>query len=87
MLSGSLRNSSFLTPPVWEKFSLASDHEPSHWIESIKEPGQRLVRWRLKLQEYDHTFKYKPEKLNSNASASPRNLITETKRIALNPVI
>ena len=30
------------------KFILMSDHEPLRWINSVKDPGQRLIRWGLK---------------------------------------
>ncbi|CAK9816540.1 Retrovirus-related Pol polyprotein from transposon 17.6 [Anthophora quadrimaculata] len=55
------------------KFTLVSDHEPLRWIDSIKDPGQRLVRWRLKLRDYDYNFVHKSGKLNTNADALSRN--------------
>ena len=39
---------------------------------SIKDPGSRLARWRLKLEEYDYTIIYKPGKINKNADALSR---------------
>ena len=54
-----------------------SDHEPLRWINSVKDPGQRLIRWRLKLRDYEYEFKYKPGKLNTNADALSRNPIVE----------
>ena len=61
-------------PYVYGKeFVLVSDHEPLRWIDSLKDPGQRLIRWRLKLRDYEYTFKYKPGKLNTNADALSRN--------------
>ena len=65
------------------KFTLMSDHEPLKWIDLVKDPGQRLIRWRLKLQDYEYTFKYKPGKLNINADALSRNPI-ENNAAALN---
>ena len=50
-----------------------SDHEPLKWIDSVRDPGQRLIQWRLKLQDCEYTFKYKPGKLNINADALSRN--------------
>ncbi|XP_051153378.1 uncharacterized protein LOC127287824 [Leptopilina boulardi] len=58
-----------------KKFILVSDHEPLKWINSIKDPGQRLVRWRLRLRDYEYEFNYKPGKLNHNADALSRNPI------------
>ena len=57
------------------KFTLISDHESLRWINSAKDPGRRLIRWRLKLRDYEYEFKYKPGKLNTNADALSRNPI------------
>ncbi|XP_046145387.1 uncharacterized protein LOC123988679 [Osmia bicornis bicornis] len=57
------------------KFKLVSDYEPLRWINSIKDPGQRLVRWRLKLRDYEYNFVHKPGKFNTNADALSRNPI------------
>ena len=59
------------------KFTLMSDHEPLRWIDSVKDLGQRPIRWRLKLTDYEYEFKYKPGKLNTNADALSRNPIVE----------
>ena len=48
------------------KFTLMSDHEPLRWIDSVKNPGQRLICWKLKLRDYEYEFKYKPGYLNTN---------------------
>lgn len=39
---------------------------------NCKDPSSRLVRWRLKLMEYDYKIIYKPGKLNSNADCLSR---------------
>jgi hypothetical protein len=36
------------------KFKMASDHKPLMWIMNVKDPGSRLLRWRIKLEEYDY---------------------------------
>jgi len=35
------------------KFTIVTDHKPLEWLHSVKNPTSRLVRWRLKLAEYD----------------------------------
>lgn len=54
------------------KFTIVSDHKPLQWLFSIKEPNSKLVRWRLKLAEYDYEIIYKKGKLNANADALSR---------------
>lgn len=54
------------------RFKLITDHRPLTWLFSIKDPGSRLARWRLKLEEYDYEIVYKPGKINKNADALSR---------------
>jgi hypothetical protein len=35
------------------KFKVVSDHKPLTWIMNVKDPGSRLLRWRIQLAEYD----------------------------------
>lgn len=39
------------------------------WLLSLKNFSQKLIRWRLKLEEYDFQIVYKKGKLNTNADA------------------
>jgi len=55
------------------KFNLVTDHRPLVWLESVKDPTSRLVRWRLKLAEYEYKIIYKAGKINLNADALSRN--------------
>jgi hypothetical protein len=36
---------------------------------NVKDPGSRLLRWRIKLEEYDYEIVYKRGSLNTNADA------------------
>ena len=56
------------------KFRVITDHQPLVWLFSIKDPNSRLVRWRLKLEEYDYETIYKPGRKNSNADCLSRYL-------------
>ena len=72
------------------KFILYSDHKPLQWLFHIKDPGSRLVRWRLKLAEYDYEIKYKTGSSNTNADALSRiqiNAITQLTRDIINTPI
>lgn len=54
------------------KFKIVTDHRPLVWLFNVKDPGSRLIRWRLKLEEYDYEIVYKQGRLNSNADALSR---------------
>lgn len=54
------------------KFRIVTDHRPLIWLFNVKDPGSKLVRWRLKLEEYDYEIAYKPGRLNSNADTLSR---------------
>ena len=41
---------------------------------NVKDPSSRLMRWRLKLEEYDYEIQYKKGSLNSNADALSRRV-------------
>lgn len=54
------------------KFKIVTDHKPLTWLFSLKEPNSKLVRWRLRLEEYDYEILYKKGKQNTNADALSR---------------
>jgi hypothetical protein len=46
-------------------------------------PGPRLLRWRIKLEEYDYEVVYKKGALNTNADALSRiRILTEEGRLS-----
>jgi hypothetical protein len=49
-----------------------TDHKPLTWIMNVKDPGSRLLRWWIKLEEYDYEVGYKKGALNTNADALSR---------------
>lgn len=61
------------------KFKIITDHKPLQWLFSLKEPNSKLVRWRLRLEEYDYDIIYKKGKLNANADALSRIEINWTE--------
>ncbi|KAL4101311.1 hypothetical protein QTP88_021331 [Uroleucon formosanum] len=54
------------------KFRIYTDHQPLTWLFNVKDPGSRLMRWRLKLAEYQYEVIYKPGATNTNADALSR---------------
>jgi len=47
---------------------------------SVNDPGSRLIRWRLKLEEYDYEIIHRAGKDNMNADALSRNPITNDSK-------
>lgn len=66
------------------KFIIITDHRPLTWLMSLKEPNSKLVRWRLKLEEFDYEIRYKKGKQNTNADALSRVKIADTVHINVN---
>lgn len=54
------------------QFTIVTDHKPLQWLFNLKEPSSKLVRWRLKLEEFDYKVEYKKGILNGNADALSR---------------
>lgn len=54
------------------KFLIYTDHRPLVWLFNLKEPNSKLIRWRLKLEEYNYEIIYKKGKQNINADALSR---------------
>ena len=54
------------------KFIIETDHKPLTWLLSLKIPNSRLIRWRIKLVEYDFVIRYKKGCENSVADALSR---------------
>jgi len=45
---------------------------------NVNDPGSRLIRWRLKLEEYDYEIIHKAGRANANADALSRNVRRDT---------
>ncbi len=54
------------------KFNIITDHKPLQWLFSVKEPTSKLLRWRIRLEEFNYQIIYKKGKLNTNADALSR---------------
>ena len=64
------------------KFTIVTDHKPLTWVFNVKDPSSRLLRWRLKLEEYDYQVIYKPGVRNTNADALSRITMTRISHVA-----
>ena len=67
------------------RFKIVTDHKALTWVMNVKDPGSRLLRWRIKLEEYDYEILYKKGSLNTNADALSRigSLVQEDKKVEL----
>lgn len=54
------------------KFLVRTDHQPLKWLSSLKEPNYRLIRWKIKLGEYEFDIEYVKGKDNKVADFSSR---------------
>ena len=54
------------------QFTIVTNHRPLTWIFSVKDPSSRLLRWRLKLEEYEYEVVYKKGSSNTNADTLSR---------------
>ena len=61
-------------------FILHTDHASLRWLVNLMDPSVRLIRWRLRLSEFDFEIKYKKGKANSQADAMSR-LLTEGETV------
>ena len=50
---------------IYEKFTVYTDHAALGWLLTINDPSGRLMRWRLRLAEYDFNIQYKTGKTNT----------------------
>nr|XP_012151327.1 PREDICTED: uncharacterized protein LOC105663898 [Megachile rotundata] len=55
------------------QFMLITDHRPLVWLHNVKNPASKIMRWRIRLNEYDYTVVYKPGRVDANADALSRN--------------
>lgn len=64
-----------------ELFYVHTDHAALHWLLTINEPSVRLMRWRLRLTEYDFEVQYMKldERTPSHASKQQREPPTVTR--------
>ncbi|KAG5862546.1 hypothetical protein JTB14_025218 [Gonioctena quinquepunctata] len=67
-----------------KNFKIMSGHRPLQWLFSLKDANSKLVRWRLKLGEFDYKVVYKKGKANTNADALSRVEINTKEAFSLN---
>lgn len=53
-------------------FTIRTDHQALKWLHNCKDPSSRLIRWRLRLEEYQYTIEYTKGKDNTAADTLSR---------------
>jgi len=65
---------------LWgNKIMVYTDHNPLQYLKNHQDTSSRLMRWALKLQEYDIIINYRRGKANGNADALFRPPIAPTE--------
>ena len=54
------------------EFTVIMDHNPLHWLQSVKDSSDRLLHWSLKLQEYNFHIEHRPSTHHTNANTISR---------------
>lgn len=54
------------------KFILYTDHKPLTYAINLKDPHSKLVRWKLRLEEFDYEIRHRPGKQNVVADGLSR---------------
>lgn len=54
------------------KFIIQTDHQPLQWLHNLKDPNNRVLRWKIRLSEYEYTIQYLAGKDNVVADALSR---------------
>ena len=65
---------------IGKHFILETDCKNLQWLMKAEKP-QRLVRWAMRLQEYDFTICHRPGKQNANADALSRVIYDQEKQV------
>lgn len=63
------------------KFTIKTDHQALKWLANKPDPASRLLRWRLKLEEYEFEIEYVKGKHNVVADALSREPHIENPEI------
>ena len=60
------------------KFKIQTDQRALVWLHNVKDPSSRLLRWRLRMEEYDYDIEYVKGKENKVSDCLSRRLTAIT---------
>ena len=55
-----------------KKFTIETDHKAFIWLHNVTDPSSRLLRWRLRLEQYKYDVQYVKSKENKAADCLSR---------------
>ena len=69
------------------KFLVVTDHQALVWLHNTRDTSSRLLRWRLRLLDFQYEIKYRQGKTNLNADALSRNPVELIPNVTSLPMI
>ena len=64
------------------EFKIQTDHRALIWLHNVKDPSSRLLRWRLKMEEYDYEIVHVKGKGNKVADCLSRLFPVQEKDLS-----
>ena len=55
-----------------KKYKIQTDHRALVWLHNVKDPSSRLLRWKLRMEEYEYEIEYVKGKENKVADCLSR---------------
>ena len=62
----------------WQTFVVRTDHDALRWLLTLSDPSSRLMRWRLRLSEFDFEIQYRPGRVHQVPDALSRLITPES---------
>lgn len=70
-----------------KKFRVITDHKALLWLDSVRVSSSMLMRWALRLSEFDYVVEHKPGKKHINVGSLCRHVAIVSKVPSHLPVI
>ena len=69
------------------RFTVVTAHQALVWLHNTRDPSSRLLRWRLRLLDFEYEIKYRTGRVNANADALSRNVADQAPSTSVFPVM